>query len=172
MTKKEFNTTPIEKKTINRVIKNPPKRVSIAGEDDFSNDLLGTVNKAQSTKQTELVKTDEEKVVLEASSLEVKPNPQNKKTKAKQGRPIVYTDDRYRASKPKVISPALDSKLNILQDYIEELSTETGRITFEKIVDTLAESYIKRALPTSKEELLRSEIQQGFDALLDKKKKK
>ena len=52
----------------------------------------------------------------------------NKKPKAttsaaskKRGRPIEITDERFKVTKPKKISPALESKLNVLQDYVEEL---------------------------------------------------
>lgn len=65
----------------------------------------------------------------------------NKKPKAttsaaskKRGRPIEITDERFKVTKPKKISPALESKLNVLQDYVEELQSVQGRITFEKLI--------------------------------------
>ncbi|EMF0607796.1 hypothetical protein G9L51_002728, partial [Enterococcus hirae] len=63
-------------------------------------------------------------------------------TSKKRGRPVEITDDRYKVTKPKKISPALESKLNVMQDYVEELQSVKGRITFEKLIDTLAEAYI------------------------------
>ena len=63
------------------------------------------------------------------------------------------------------ISPALESKLNVLQDYVEELQSVQGRITFEKLIDTLSEAYITQKLGVAKEEHLREEIKDAFDKL-------
>lgn len=115
--------------------KNKKKTVSISGEDVYSQSIFAGANKVSETK------------------------------KKKRGRPVEIMDERYQVVKPKKISPALDSKLKILQDYIEELQTESGRITFEKLVDTLAEAYISQRLSMTKEEHLRSEIQDGFEKL-------
>lgn len=96
----------------------------------------------------------------------------NKKPKAitsvaskKRGRPIEITDERFKVTKPKKISPALESKLNVLQDYVEELQSVQGRITFEKLIDTLSEAYITQKLGVAKEEHLREEIKDAFDKL-------
>lgn len=96
----------------------------------------------------------------------------NKKPKAttsaaskKRGRPIEITDERFKVTKPKKISPALESKLNVLQDYVEELQSVKGRITFEKLIDTLSEAYITQKLGVAKEEHLREEIKDAFDKL-------
>ncbi|WP_165007476.1 MULTISPECIES: hypothetical protein [unclassified Enterococcus] len=92
----------------------------------------------------------------------IKPLPNTNK---KRGRPVEITDDRYKVTKPKKISPALESKLNVMQDYVEELQSVKGRITFEKLVDTLAEAYITQKLGISKEEHLRAEIKEAFEKL-------
>ena len=86
-------------------------------------------------------------------------------TSKKRGRPVEITDDRYKVTKPKKISPALESKLNVMQDYVEELQSVKGRITFEKLIDTLAEAYITQKLGVSKEEHLRFEIKKAFEKL-------
>lgn len=67
-----------------------------------------------------------------------------------------------------MISPALESKLETLKDYVEEFQIETGRITFEKYIDTLAEAYIKTKLGVAKEEHLREEINEAFEKLDEK----
>ncbi|MCU7701536.1 hypothetical protein ODV97_19225 [Enterococcus gallinarum] len=38
----------------------------------------------------------------------------------KRGRPKKITDSRYKVCRPKMISPALESKLETLKDYVEE----------------------------------------------------
>ncbi|OOL76792.1 hypothetical protein B1P95_17890, partial [Enterococcus faecium] len=52
-----------------------------------------------------------------------------------------------------------------LQDYMTELQSEKGRISFEKIVNTLADSYIQHRLGVAKEEHIREEIQEEFEKL-------
>ncbi|MFQ9332797.1 MAG: hypothetical protein ACLR2Q_02850 [Finegoldia magna] len=56
-------------------------------------------------------------------------------------------------------------KINVLQDYVEELQSVQGRITFEKLIDTLSEAYITQKLGVAKEEHLREEIKDAFDKL-------
>lgn len=85
--------------------------------------------------------------------------------KKQRGRPVSIHDSRYKVSVPKKISPALNSKLSILQDYMTELQSETGRITFEKIIDTLADSYIQHRLGVAKEEHIKDEIAEEFERL-------
>jgi hypothetical protein len=121
------------------------KKVNIKGEFDFSSTSL--------LKQKE---TDPKETIIEAKS--------SGKT-AKRGRPVTITDKRNKVSVPKKISPALNSKLSVLEDYMTEFQSETGRITFEKIVDTLAEAYITQKLSVAKEEHIREEIGQKFDDL-------
>ncbi|HAP9779344.1 TPA: hypothetical protein IWL52_002880, partial [Enterococcus faecium] len=86
-------------------------------------------------------------------------------TLKKRGRPVSIPDKRNKVSVPKKISPALNSKLSILQDYMTELQSEKGRISFEKIVNTLADSYIQHRLGVAKEEHIREEIQEEFEKL-------
>ena len=86
-------------------------------------------------------------------------------TLKKRGRPVSIPDKRNKESVPKKISPALNSKLSILQDYMTELQSEKGRISFEKIVNTLADSYIQHRLGVAKEEHIREEIQEEFEKL-------
>ncbi|XIK81113.1 hypothetical protein N8B93_15070 (plasmid) [Enterococcus faecium] len=86
-------------------------------------------------------------------------------TLKKRGRPVSIPDKRNKVSVPKKISPALNSKLSILQDYMTELQSEKGRISFGKIVNTLADSYIQHRLGVAKEEHIREEIQEEFEKL-------
>lgn len=123
------------------------KKVNIKGEFDFSSDRLSSKKIANDNRTT--LSVDKPKVF----------------TSTKRGRPVTITDQRYKVSVPKKISPALNSKLSVLEDYVTELQSETGRITFEKIVDTLVESYITKNLGVAKEEHIREEIKQKFDEL-------
>ncbi|MBK5028896.1 hypothetical protein [Enterococcus faecium] len=115
--------------------KKKKKKVSISGENEFGQSAF----------------TSQKKLVL----------PKGKK----RGRPVEITDERFKVTKPKKISPALESKLNVLQDYVVELQSVSGRITFEKLIDTLAEAYITQKLGMAKEEHLREEIKEAFDKL-------
>lgn len=124
----------------------PKKRkVNIKGEFDFANDRL-TNSSSKNKNQT--------------TATEIKSS-----VSTKRGRPVTIKDQRYKVSVPKKISPALNSKLAVLEDYVTELQSETGRITFEKIIDTLVESYITKNLGMAKEEHIREEIKQKFDEL-------
>ncbi|EOV3185234.1 hypothetical protein ACOMX4_002495 [Enterococcus faecalis] len=127
-------------------MKEPKKRVKMDGEMNFSSDTLlkSTNPPSQFTKNV------------------------NEQTTKKRGRPKKITDARYKVSRPKMISPALESKLETLKDYVEEFQIETGRITFEKYIDTLAEAYIKTKLGVAKEEHLREEINEAFEKLDEK----
>lgn len=149
MAKKEFNTTPIKKEKLNRVL-NSPTEVSIKGNDDYGGSFLTNASTQKKKKEKTV-----EKVKLEAP----------KKEKARRGRPIEIKDERYRVNKPKMISSALDLKLKILQDCMEEFTASTKRVSFEQLVDTLAESYIKRDLTSTKQKFVRSEFEKGFETL-------
>lgn len=128
--------------------------VSIGGEFDFSSSALDA---SQKKKDIPKVQTPTKKATLETVN--------NTPNTGKRGRPIRIKDERYKVNRPKMISRALESKLSIVQDYVEEFREETGRITFEKYVDTLLESYIKQRLGVSKEEHLRNEIEEKFNDL-------
>lgn len=88
-----------------------------------------------------------------------------KKITKNRGRPIIVTDKRYKVCKPKKISPALESKLSILEDYISDFRETSGRITFEMIVNSLAEYYITHSLGVGKEEQIRKVISYEFENL-------
>jgi hypothetical protein len=122
------------------------KKVNIKGEFDFS------TNRLASPKASESNHLSSESTVKPIAS-------------TKRGRPVTIKDQRYKVSVPKKVSPALNSKLAVLEDYVTELQSETGRITFEKLVDTLVESYITKNLGMAKEEHIREEIKQKFDEL-------
>lgn len=113
------------------------KTVSIRGENEFGQSSLLNKKKVTSTSTTG----------------------------KKRGRPVEITDERYKVSKPKKISPALEVKLKILQDYVEELQSVSGRITFEKLIDTLTEAYITQKLGIAKEEHLREELKDALEKL-------
>ncbi len=133
-------------KQFNKLIKEPKKRVKMDGEMNFSSDTLLKSTNSPSPFTNNI----------------------NGQTTKKRGRPKKITDARYKVSKPKMISPALESKLETLKDYVEEFQIETGRITFEKYIDTLAEAYIKTKLGVAKEEHLREEINEAFEKLDEK----
>ncbi|HBC4465769.1 hypothetical protein P0E52_13140 [Enterococcus faecalis] len=148
--RKTFNTSAYSTpKQFNKLIKEPKKRVKMDGEMNFSSDTLlnSVLKKNISPSQAHL------------------PNTTITPTTKKRGRPKKITDSRYKVCRPKMISPALESKLETLKDYVEEFQVETGRITFEKYIDTLAEAYIKTKLGVAKEEHLREEIEEAFDKL-------
>lgn len=143
-----FGNENIVPQQFDTLLKKPKKGkpIDINGEFDFSSDVL--------TK----------------SSTVMKPTVSSETTvnSAKRGRPITIKDYRYKVNRPKMISSALESKLSVLQDYVEEFQDITGRITFEKYVDTLAEFYIKQKLGIAKEEHLRFEINEAFENLENK----
>lgn len=130
-------------------VKRKPKRkkaetVHIPGENNFGNDALDIpINAGNSLGEIEPLK----------------------EKKNKRGRPVVIKDSRYKVCRPKMISPALESKLEVMKDYVEEFRTVSGRITFEMYIDTLVESYIKTKLGIGKEERLREEIQEQFEKI-------
>lgn len=151
MTRKDrssFNTSIPEPKQFKTLIDSPKKKkVVISGENSFGNDALGNSLPIKTFTDVKMS------------------SPSQPLRGKKRGRPTIITDERYKVVKPKKISAALESKLNVLQDYIVELQSESGRITFEKVIDTLAEAYIKQQLSISKEEHVRNEIQEEFDKL-------
>lgn len=83
----------------------------------------------------------------------------------KRGRPVEIKDPRYKVVVPTKISKATDTKLYNLKSYMSEFRETTGRITFNNIVDALAENYIKTQLPATTEKILREQIQTDFDKL-------
>lgn len=146
--RKSFDTSTYSTpKQFNKLIKEPKKRVKMDGEMNFSSDTL-----LNSTLKN-------------TNSPSLFTNNINGQATKKRGRPKKITDARYKVSRPKMISPALESKLETLKDYVEEFQIETGRITFEKYIDTLAEAYIKTKLGVAKEEHLREEINEAFEKL-------
>lgn len=138
--KRQFNFVSGKKEKINQLVKKPtnePTEVNINGAYNFSSGQY---------------KTDDL-------------NTTNSQIRKKQGRPIVITDPRYKVSRPKKISPALESKLACLQNYMTEFTDENKRISFNKLVDTLADSYIETQLNTTKKENLKEEVRTIFKNL-------
>ncbi|EMJ4211501.1 hypothetical protein H8446_13475 (plasmid) [Enterococcus faecalis] len=88
-----------------------------------------------------------------------------KKGSSKRGRPVKITDERYKVIVPTKISKATDVKLYNLKSYMSEFREHTGRITFDKIINALAENYIKTQLPATTEKILREQIQEDFEKL-------
>ncbi|GAF39829.1 hypothetical protein FC83_GL001386 [Agrilactobacillus composti DSM 18527 = JCM 14202] len=144
----KFNTGNFKSESFNQLVKKPKKKVEISGENEYGNDAFNTAPSGLASYTTPKEMPGAEP-----------------KIKRKQGRPKVITDDRYKVSLPKKISPALENKLKQLKDAMPEFQEVSGRISFNQIVDTLAESYIKNRLPMSKEEYIRSQIENGFDKL-------
>lgn len=143
-----FGDENVEPEKFETLLKKPKKgkEINISGEFDFNNDVLTSrVNK------------------------EIEPLPPLQiDSTTKRGRPVTIKDPRYKVNKPKMISAALESKLSVLQDYVEEFQDITGRITFEKYIDTLSEFYITQKLGVAKEEHLRAEINEAFAQLKKK----
>ncbi|MEI5992446.1 hypothetical protein A5881_004002 [Enterococcus termitis] len=139
-----FGSENIVPQQFDTLLKKPKKgkTIDINGEFDFSSDVL---TKTVATSTAAVPKTNE--------------------SSSKRGRPVTIKDPRYKVNRPKMISSALESKLSVLQDYVEEFQDITGRITFEKYIDTLAEFYIKQKLGIAKEEHLRFEINEAFEQL-------
>lgn len=90
---------------------------------------------------------------------------QENNTSVKRGRPIEIKDKRYKVVVPTKISKATDVKLYNLKSYMSEFREATGRITFDKIIDSLAENYIKTQLPSTTEKILRQQIKEDFDKI-------
>lgn len=135
--KRQFNFVSEKKEKIDQLVKKPtnePKEVNINGAYNFSSGQY---------------KTNDLNTI-------------NPPTRKKQGRPIVVTDPRYKVSRPKKIAPALESKLACLQSYMTEFSDENKRISFNKLVDTLADSYIETKLGADTKKSLKEKIEKEF----------
>ncbi|KJY48077.1 hypothetical protein JG29_15920 [Bombilactobacillus mellis] len=135
--KRQFNFVSEKKEKIDQLVKKPtnePKEVNINGAYNFSSGQYKT-NDLNTT---------------------------NPPTRKKQGRPIVVTDPRYKVSRPKKIAPALESKLACLQSYMTEFADENKRISFNKLVDTLADSYIETKLGADIKKSLKEKIEKEF----------
>lgn len=135
--KRQFNFVSEKKEKIDQLVKKPtnePKEVNINGAYNFSSGQYKT-NDLNTT---------------------------NSQTRKKQGRPIVVTDPRYKVSRPKKIAPALESKLACLQSYMTEFADENKRISFNKLVDTLADSYIETKLDADTKKSLKEKIEKEF----------
>lgn len=135
--KRQFNFVSEKKEKIDQLVKKPtnePKEVNINGAYNFSSGQYKT-NDLNTT---------------------------HSQTRKKQGRPIVVTDPRYKVSRPKKIAPALESKLACLQSYMTEFADENKRISFNKLVDTLADSYIETKLDADTKKSLKEKIKKEF----------
>lgn len=141
MADRSFDTGSSKAKSFNKLVKKPlndKKTVSISNEFNFGGNVPPTP---------------------------FYPLKNQTNTNKKQGRPVKYSDLRFKATKPKKISPAVDNKLDRLLDYMTEFSDLTGRVTFDKQIDTLIDYYIDNKLGASKKEHLSEEIQNGFEKL-------
>lgn len=136
--------------------KQKAKKITIKGEMNFGNDALST--------KSNVIDTDSQ-IIKDKKSFDNKVIIEEVTKTSRRGRPVKIKDSRYKVNKPKMISAALESKLAVLQDYVEEFQDVSGRITFEKYIDTLAESYITRKLGIAREERLREELQEHLDKL-------
>lgn len=150
MVARQFNTDKTDDKKFRQLLQKPQSKVQsveIAGEYSFGNGA--TLNRKQQTPD-----------VAPAPA-----TPNEEKEVKKQGRPVEIKDARYQVTRPKKISPALESKLSLLQDYMTEFATTTKRISFDKLVNTLADSYIDTKLGIAKSEHLKSEITTEFEKI-------
>ncbi|MBC1923017.1 hypothetical protein [Listeria grayi] len=138
-----FDIEPSENDAFTPLVKKKKKNVEIAGENNFSSKSLG-----------------------DPSLPSLPPVKKEKSLGKKRGRPVEIKDPRYKVNVPKKISPALQSKLTVLQDYMTELQeTPKGRITFEKVITALADSYIKNRLAVAKEEHIKKELDMELEKL-------
>lgn len=85
------------------------------------------------------------------------------KPKKKRGRPIEVKDPLDKVDRPKMISTTLETKLSVLQDFVTEFQEETGRITFDKYINTLVDAYVKSSLTYSKQEAFERELKYKLD---------
>lgn len=78
--------------------------------------------------------------------------------KKKRGRPVEVKDPLQKVDRPKMISTTLEIKLSVLQDFVTEFQEETGRITFDKYINTLVDAYVKSNMTYSKQEAFKREL--------------
>lgn len=149
----------VQPKKFNKLLddtKKEKKKVDIKGEFNFDNNAFSSGTGANVFEDR---KANLERV---KSSKPVK--------RKKAGRPIEIEDPRYKVVRSKKVSPAVEDKLLILQEYITEFAGETKRISFNQVVNQLADSYIEARLGSSKQERIKQEIQEGLEKLQKKLK--
>lgn len=148
--RKSFNPNKSVNPTFAPTVTTPTKRVSSPTQDIFGSNALDRVLK---NKETDNVKKIPK---TKSNNFENKPLPKQKK---KRGRPIEVTDPLDKVDRPKMISTSTELKLNVLQDFVTEFQEVKGRITFDKYIDTLVDSYVNRNLTYSKQEAFKRELE-------------
>lgn len=139
--RRSFDTTPDEPKKFNQLVQQPsfskPRpSVTIKGEDEFEDPTLinGPRVRAADT------------------------------TNAKRGRKVVFTDQRYKATQMKRVSPVVELKFNTLSTYMTELINAQGKVSFNEILDRLVDKYVS-TLPAPKRETYQADVAQGMKKL-------
>lgn len=153
---REFKNN-VQPKQFNKLLdesKKTKKKVKIEGEFNFDNNAFSSGTEIFGNKKTRFERVNSSKPVK----------------RKKAGRPVEIEDPRYKVVRSKKVSPVVEDKLRILQEYITEFAGESKRISFNQIVNQLADSYIETRLGSSKQERIQQEINEGLEKLKDKVK--
>lgn len=140
--RRSFPTDDVKSTPFNKLLKPAKKNVAIKGEFDFSGGGL---------------KIPDQKIENHQLQKQSKTH--------KRGRPVSITDPRFKVQVPKKISPALNTKLAVLEEYITELQSVKGRITFEEMINALADAYVTKSLGVAKEEHFKDELNGAMNDL-------
>ena len=138
--------------------------VLIEGNKNYSNTAFDEIIRSEKEKKPQQLEKNNELENMMKSSKKVN------ETKKTMGRPVEITDMRMKVSVPKKVSPYVSQKIDTLQPFITEFSSVTGRVTFDKILDVLIDTYTTHKLGIGKEELFKQQFQKDFDNLKKKYK--
>ena len=144
-------------KAFNQLVRKPKPAVSIAGDDDFSRGGL------MLPKQRETMRAKERP---ESSRKTKAPDQKRNSDTVTMGRP--KKDPLYVATLPQRISPATKAKLDVLQEYVTELRSAEGRVTFDVLVSALADAYVNQRLSTAKVEHFQDEFNLALKQIMEK----
>lgn len=139
----EFNVKKEYNPKFEPTIKTPAKNVSSPTSKNFGGNALDKVITKPKIKK-------KKKTVF--------PNEVEETKKKKRGRPVEVKDPLQKVDRPKMISTTLEIKLSVLQDFVTEFQEETGRITFDKYINTLVDAYVKSNMTYSKQEAFKREL--------------
>lgn len=144
-TRNEFPTPKNSKpKAFTQLVRQPKPAVTIAGDNDFSRG--GLTPPKQREKEETQKRVEKQKVSI--------------------GRP--KKDPLYTATLPQRISPATKAKLDVLQEYVTELSAVDTKVTFDVLVSALADAYVNQRLSTAKVEHFRDEFDLALKQVMGK----
>lgn len=127
-----------EPKAFTQLVRQPKPAVTIAGDNDFSRGGLTLPRKT-------------------ANAVVSKPVG---KHRGNIGRP--KKNPLYTATLPQRVSPATKAKLDVLQEYVTELSAVDTKVTFDVLVSALADAYVNQRLSTAKSEHFKDEYEEAL----------